>query len=162
LTARTSVLGKRIRNEIEQIQRAASHAQRDWQKYQRTADDAFLKATAYDLHGFYGGLERIFVLIAETLDGQLASGEGWHRSLLKQMASEMKGVRPAILSDAAHERLDDFLRFRHLVRNLYSFNLLPGKVQNLIEVLPTTSEQVCRDFIDFVESFLEPLPDESS
>jgi len=57
------------------------------------------------------------------LDPTFPSGERWHRDLLEQMAREVPGVRPAALSAESAERLDEFLAFRHRVRNLYGFNL---------------------------------------
>ena len=59
---------ERIRNELAQVERVISNVQTDWKKFVTTGDDAFLKAAAYDLHGFYTGLENIFYSIADTID----------------------------------------------------------------------------------------------
>jgi hypothetical protein len=48
---------------------------------------------------------------------------GWHRDLLEQMGQEISGVRPAVLSTESVERVDEFLAFRHRVRNLYTLIL---------------------------------------
>jgi hypothetical protein len=52
------------------------------------------------------------------------------------------------------ELLDEYLRFRHLVRNVYSWNLLPEKVQPLVERLPICLDQVTQDVSAFVSLFL--------
>ncbi|NQT55760.1 MAG: hypothetical protein HQ551_05995 [Desulfobacteraceae bacterium] len=44
---------KRIHDELSQIDTIVSHVKRDWNEFVRTADDAYLKAVAYDLQGFY-------------------------------------------------------------------------------------------------------------
>ncbi len=154
MTGGSSTLADRIAGELDEVQRVTRNIQKDWQNFLRTADDGYLKATAFDLHSFYTGLERVFRLIAEILDGRLPVGEGWHKLLINQMALEIQGVRPAVISEATLELLDEYLRFRHLVRNVYSFNLLPEKVQSLVERLPTALDQVTQDVSAFVNLFL--------
>ena len=70
-------------------------------------EDAYLKAVAYDLHGFYTGLEGIFESVADNIDDHLPGGESWHKALLEQMYKEIQGVRPALLSDNARESFCD-------------------------------------------------------
>lgn len=155
MTEEVSTLAKRIAVELDEIQRVTRHVQKDWRNFLRTADDGYLKATAFDLHSFYTGLERIFRLIAEILDGSLPGGEGWHKLLLSQMALEIQNVRPAVISEATLDLIEEYLRFRHLVRNVYSFNLLPEKVQSLVERLPIAIDQITQDVSAFVSLFLE-------
>ena len=155
MTEGVSALAKRISDELLEIQRVVRHVQEDWQNFLRTADDGYLKATAFDLHSFYTGLERVFRLIAEILDGRLQGGDGWHKLLLTQMALEIQGIRPAVISETTLDLLDEYLRFRHLVRNVYSFNMLPEKVQSLIDKLPLALDQVTQDMSAFVNLFLE-------
>lgn len=57
-------VAKRIRDELAEEKVVLAHVERDWLRFVETGDDAYLKATAYDLHGFYGGLERIFVKVS--------------------------------------------------------------------------------------------------
>ena len=61
------------------------------------------------------------------------------------MALEMEGARPALLTSEARDLLDEFMRFRHRVRNIYSFNLIPERVKNLVEHLPAAHEKVRGD-----------------
>jgi hypothetical protein len=154
VTGGSSTLADRIAGELDEVRRVTRNIQKDWQNFLRTADDGYLKATALDLHSFYTGLERVFRLIAEILDGRLPVGEGWHKLLMNQMALEIQDVRPAVISEATLELLDEYLRFRHLVRNVYSFNLLPEKVQSLVERLPIALDQVTQDVSAFVSLFL--------
>jgi hypothetical protein len=119
-----------------------------------------LKAVAYDLHGFYTGLERIFESVADTIDDHLPGGESWHKELIEQMCKEIEGVRPALLSENTKKLLDEFMRFRHRVRNIYSFNLIPERVKNLVEKLPEAYEQGRQDLSAFAQ-FLEQLSSET-
>ena len=147
---------RRIQHELGLIDTIVSHVQRDWDNFVRTGDEAYLKATAYDLHGFYTGLERIFVSVADTIDDHIPQGESWHKDLLDQMCGEIEGIRPALLTDITKEPLEEFMRFRHRIRNIYSFNLVPERLKILVEKLPGLYEQVNSDLQDFSQ-FLEEL-----
>ncbi|MYK88601.1 MAG: hypothetical protein F4018_09830, partial [Acidobacteria bacterium] len=66
-----------------------------------SADDTFtLRARGSMLHDFYSGIERVFVRIAEELNGGVPQGEQWHRQIVTDMSLEIPGVRPAVI-DAA-------------------------------------------------------------
>jgi len=51
---------KQVRDELAQIERIVSNVRSDWDGFLRNGDDVYLKAVAYDLHGFYTGLEGSF------------------------------------------------------------------------------------------------------
>jgi hypothetical protein len=109
---------------------------------------------ALNLHGFYAGLERLFELIATAIDGTLPQGVNWHQVLLEQMAAEVPGVRPAVISDRTHKALDEYRGFRHVVRHVYTFWFDAAKVQRLVEEAPAIFEQVCLELQAFA-TFLE-------
>ena len=50
---------------------------------------------------------------------------------LLQMTREVPGVRPAVISDASRKGLEEYRGFRHVARNIYTFNLDPAKVERL-------------------------------
>ena len=50
-----------------------------------TPDNSQLAALAAMLHSFYNGFENIFKRVAAELDGELPSGEFWHRRLMDSM-----------------------------------------------------------------------------
>ena len=147
---------KQIRDELAQIERIVSNVRSDWDGFLRKGDDVYLKAVAYDLHGFYTGLERVFQSVADTIDDHVPAGENWHKDLLFQMAKEIVSVRPALLSEETVAFLEEYLKFRHRVRNIYSFNLIPERVKGLVEKLPGIHKQVRSNLEDFAE-FLENL-----
>ncbi len=116
----------------------------------------FLAAAALDLHGFYAGIERLFELIARELDESVPGGRHWHRDLLAQMSLAVDDVRPAVLSLETRFVLTDYLEFRHVVRNVYTFNLRPDRVAELVRGLEPAFELAKRDILNFA-GFLEEL-----
>jgi hypothetical protein len=83
-------------------------------------------------------------------------GEMWHRDLVKQMAEEIVGVRPAVISQERVTSLDSLRRFRHLVRNIYSFNLIPERVEPLVVDLPSLWSVLQKELIAIAD-FLKDL-----
>jgi hypothetical protein len=61
-------------------------------------------------------VERLFELIARHVDRVLPSGDTWHRDLLYQMAGDLPEARPAVVSQETAQALDEYRRFRHVVR----------------------------------------------
>lgn len=88
-------------------------------------------AIAAMLHSFYTGTENLFKRIAIEYDGGIPAGSTWHRALLDRMAAPA-GERPAVLSIALHDRLAEYLQFRHVFRQAYSFQLRWEKMQSLV------------------------------
>lgn len=100
-------------------------------------DDTFtLRARRSMLHDFYSGIERVFVRIAEELNGGVPQGEQWHRQIVTDMSLEIRGVRPAVIDTALAEALADYLRFRHVFRNVYGSLLQAERMRPLEERLP--------------------------
>lgn len=127
----------RIRGEIADLDRLVKRALTAWGHCQRVSSDQeiYLDSVALNLHGIYSGLERILQMIARHIDENVPSGNLWHRDLLKQMSKEQKNRRPAVISISSFSHLDELRRFRHLVRNVYAFNLVPDKVEPIVNNL---------------------------
>jgi hypothetical protein len=90
------------------------------------------------VHDFYSGIERIFRHIATQIDESLLSGPGWHIQLLQRMTTDLETVRPAVLDRTTARQLDEYLRFRHLFRHLYGFDLYWERCSRLLDDLPET------------------------
>ena len=150
------LLARRIQAEVNELERSVRRAERAWKAARdRPGDqDMYVDSAALNLHGFYSGLERLFEYIANQLDGVLPKGEAWHRELLRQMAVELTGVRPAVISPDAAKALDEYRRFRHVVRNVYAEHLDPKKISKLVSDLATLWEQVKSELTQFI-GFLE-------
>jgi hypothetical protein len=147
-------LAKRIRQELDELQRVLARIQEGWERARRSNDDYYLDGVALNLHGFYGGFERIFTHIAETIDDDLPHGEDWHRVLLRQMQNEIPGIRPAVISTKTAEILDELRKFRHLVRNVYTHHLDPARLGKLVEDTSAAFAQLKTEISAFA-AFLE-------
>lgn len=148
-------LSSRIRQELKELERVLARTKEGWERARRSNDDFYLDSVALNLHGFYSGLERIFTLIAETLDGSLPQGENWHLQLLNQMAKEKPCVRPAVISESVAERLNEYRGFRHVVRNVYTYRFDADKVKKLVQSAPELFKRLKAEleaFAKFLES----------
>lgn len=152
------LLAGRIRRELNDIERAVARADRAARVAQDETVDSqlYVDAAALNLHGFYTGLERAFQQIAEIVDESIPGGAEWHRALLEQMCIEFPGVRPAVLSSATCQALGEFMRFRHVVRNVYAYNLNPGRVRQLVEDCARLFSQIKVELSQFA-LFLEQI-----
>jgi hypothetical protein len=153
-------LAERINGEVPELDRLAERVQRRWSHGKVTPgqQDVYLESVALHLHGFYSGIERLFELIARHVDQSQPSGDTWHRDLLEQMAADRPNARPAVISQDTAVKLDEFRRFRHLVRNIYTFNLVPEKMENLVHDLPVLWDQLRAELLA-TAGYLEALAD---
>lgn len=145
-------IAKRIRREISELDKIREHALRRWQKASK--DEDYLGSVGFDLQSFYQGVERVFQTIAKSIDRSVPTGEKWHKTLLEQMANEVSGIRPAVISMQTREAVDNFRMFRHLAHNIYTFNLDPRRIKSLVENLAGTVDLICQDLLRFAD-FLE-------
>ena len=102
-------------------------------------DDIYsLRARGSILHDFYNGVERVFLRIARELNGGVPRGDQWHRDLVDDMTLEIPEVRPAVIDRDLATNLGDYLRFRHLFRNVYGGVLDAERMASLERRLPET------------------------
>jgi hypothetical protein len=95
-------------------------------------------------------------LIATEMDGGALGGAFWHTELLRQMTIEVPSTRPAVLSTDTGQRLEEYLKFRHRVRNIYATQLDAIRMEQLIKELPSTWQQARAELSAFAD-FLERL-----
>ena len=91
----------------------------------------FYENLALKLHNFYNGCERIFQIVATELNGGLPEGVDWHRRLLERMGTGREG-RIEVVSEDTARVLETFRAFRHIVRNIYGFELDLERVAQLV------------------------------
>jgi hypothetical protein len=150
-------LAERIRGETQDLDRTAQRAVAAWVRAKRMPEeDAYLDSVALNLHGFYSGIERLFELVVRRVDRAMPTGETWHRSLLDQVAQDVVDVRPAVINQNNALTLDEFRRFRHLVRNVYTMNLVPDRMAGLMTALPDLWPALRAELLAFAD-FLEAL-----
>jgi hypothetical protein len=151
---RLGELANRIRQELKELERVLARISEGWQRARRSGDDYYIDSVALNLHGFYSGLERIFALIAETLDGSMLQGENWHLLLLQQMTEDRPPLRPAVISEAVGKSLNEYRGFRHVVRNVYTYRFDSVKVEKLVKNAPELFAQLSAELQAFT-AFLD-------
>ena len=142
MSDRGKVLAARILQELGHIQLVTKRAINGFESAKRKQDDLYLDAVALNLHAFYSAIERIFEKIAKEIDESVPDGANWHRELLDQMILEIDGIRPAVLSIDLKEELEDYRGLRHVVRNVYTFQLNPEKLSILVTKLPGVMSEI--------------------
>lgn len=149
-------LAVRIRQELGDLERVVARAERGIQAArQRPEDqDLYIDSVALNMHDFYSGTERILKQIGSTVDNAIPNGRDWHQELLRQMRVDLPTVRPPVLSLETTRSLDEFLRFRHVVRNIYAFKFDPDRVARLVVLMRSTLQDVNDELLAFVD-FLE-------
>lgn len=147
------VLAERIRSEVADLDKLVSRAERAVvASHQHIEDqDLYIDSAALSLHDLYSGLERIFRQIAATVDNDVPSNQEWHRDLLRLMKDEIPGVRPAVISNASVSALDEYLRFRHVVRNIYAFSLIPDQIERLVNQFKVVFSQTRNELLSFAD-----------
>ncbi|OIO94904.1 MAG: hypothetical protein AUJ92_08960 [Armatimonadetes bacterium CG2_30_59_28] len=121
----------------------------------REPDGYDLRAISGILQDFYTGIERVFVRVEEEVNGGLPAGEDWHKQLLTDMALEIPGIRPPMVSESLAAELDEYLRFRHLARHTYGFRLSYDRMARLVERLELVFADfraACVEFMDYLKS----------
>jgi hypothetical protein len=144
----------RIHAELDEIPIVLARMKNGWEQARRSNDDLYLDSVALNLHGFYLGAERIFSHIAELIDGSLPQGEHWHLRLLDQMSAEIPKRRPPVISQETVTKLDEYRRFRHIIRNVYTHVFDPIKIEKLVTDAFPLFERLKAELIAFA-NFLE-------
>jgi len=144
------VLRARIEKELNNIREVVKRVDGKFAEVaQTTPEDIIVGGFAGYLNGFYNGLEKIFKLVVEGIDDcQLPHAE-WHTELLQQMAREIPGVRPPILSSELVSALQEYLKFRHFFWYNNSIYLDWNKLKPKVEKLKPTFEKLEAAFQQF-------------
>jgi hypothetical protein len=150
------VLIGRIEQTLDDVERVVNRAEKLMKQALRSGDDGYWDGVALNLHSFYAGLEQIFEDIARTIERSIPSGSNWHKDLLLQISAEVPHVRPPVIQTKTRHCLDEYRSFRHVVRNVYTFNLKSKRLHELVEQLRPCYDTVMADLVQFID-FLKEL-----
>lgn len=145
-----------VREELNDIERIVERVQPLPEKALKTGDDVYWDAVALNLHGVYTGMEKVFELVARHVDADVPARGDWHKALLLQMSAGIDDVRPPVIARETRYCLDEYRSFRHVVRNLYTTNLKPARLEQLVDELPECYDAFVRDIERFI-AFLQEL-----
>ena len=144
------VLARRVAREIDLEIESIGRLQSELESAPGGDDTFALRARGSILHDFYTGVERVFVRLAEEINGGVPRGDQWHRQLVQDMSIAIPDVRPAVISPELAEKLGEFLRFRHVFRNVYGFVLRADRLESLQQQMPDVLER----FVNEMRTFL--------
>lgn len=138
---------------IHRIARVIEKRKKEIRKHDADSD-VYLESLVHNIENFYMGVEGIFKSIAVFTGEGIPEGPRWHSILIKGMARDIRGVRPPVLKQETREILDEYRKFRHLVRNIYTFNIIPEKVMTLARGIKKVFGAFKKDvmiFLNFIE-----------
>ncbi len=144
------VLARRLAAEVESELASLAALDEELANAPQQDDIYSLRARGSILHDFYNGVERVFVRIARELNGGVPRGDQWHRDLVDDMTLEISEVRPAVIDRSLAQALGEYLRFRHVFRNVYGGVLEAERMASLEKRLPETLAA----FRDRVQAFV--------
>ncbi|MGC8977484.1 MAG: hypothetical protein ACP5OB_07700 [Candidatus Ratteibacteria bacterium] len=140
-----------IRIEIENLERLNKEMNDLLEKIGEKPDFVQIRAGASIVHDFYSGVEKIFERIAISIDKNLPKGEDWHKELLLQMAKPLEKIRDAVITEDLSEKLKEYLRFRHLFRHIYGFELKWERFKELCIRLEDTLKELKVEIEKFID-----------
>ena len=140
-----------LKAELERLERLENDMERVFREVskQKAFEDVFYESLALKLHNFYTGCERIFQIIASELNCSLPSDYDWHKRLLERMTMQRE-ERPAVISKETARFLEEYLAFRHVVRNIYGYELDPQRIDPLLARSKKVFEQFHAEVCQFI------------
>ena len=88
-------------------------------------------------------------MIVSEFNGGPPSGFDWHKRLLQRMTIA-QSERPRVISSETAQCLDEYLRFRHVVRTVYGIELDIDRVARLVETDLTVWHQFAVEIQTFI------------
>jgi len=142
-----------VENELGHLRQLVDKLSNFLQNAPSEPDEIQIQGGAKYLHDFYNGVERIFERIAVRVDGDLPAGSNWHTLLLQRMGQPFGTRRPAVIERSMEVQLVEYLRFRHLFRHTYGYDLKWHRVRELSQEVSS----VFRELKDQLRNFLSGL-----
>ncbi len=103
------------------------------------------------LQSFYSGIEKIMLLIIKDKDTVLPNGVKWHKDLLDNALKDTSN-RTHIFRENLSEQLNDYLKFRHLVKHSYGFQLKWEKMKNILFDMVPVWKEIKEDVNIFIKN----------
>ncbi len=145
-----------LRQKLKDLWRLVQRIETLLQKSDLSKDDDYIDGIALHLQSFYTTVEQMFEAIASAFGERIPGVANWHQNLLLQMSLNMPDVRPAVIRQETRQQLDEYRGFRHVVRNVYTLNLRPSRVRELVGTLRSCYEAIAVDLEQFC-NFMEAI-----
>ncbi|MDA8145596.1 MAG: hypothetical protein M0Z27_06010 [Thermaerobacter sp.] len=105
-------------------------------------------AVALNIARFYTAVEDVLEHIVSVFDEYKPQGPSWHTGLLRLAASKTP-ERPAVISEATYDKLDELRSFRHVVYRIYRRPLNWEHMERLVLTVKDTMTLVRTELADF-------------
>jgi uncharacterized protein YutE (UPF0331/DUF86 family) len=115
-----------------------------------TKDRVVLESLAFQLHNLYCAFEDLFRIVANHFENHITEPTAWHKELLDRMQTDIQGVRPSLISEAAYEFLDELRGFRHVFRHAYGIKLEPAKIKIVLQKTIALQKIYKKEIADFL------------
>ena len=106
------------------------------------------------LHSFYNGIENIIKFIIKDGYGKLPSGIKWHKELLDLCFIKSNGQKE-LFNERLKVILDDYLSFRHFIRNTYSFKIKWERMEHLILDIDKNWNDIKAEITNYIEQYIK-------
>ena len=143
-----SVLDAELRARCGDIDRIANRIEERWRTFDRHVA-ADVDSLGYQLHNLYSAFEQLFEEVARFFENRIDEAR-YHADLIRRMQLEIRGIRPALLSEVTASELDELRRFRHLFRHAYAADLNSTEVAKLAAKVPRIRSAFEQDFERFL------------
>ena len=146
---------ERIEEELEQLTIELDNVRPLFEKLAQHEPDAVeMRAAALTLHGFYNGVEAVFLIIAKYVDRQVPNDVRWHRQLLDQM-TRSTDKRAAVIDQSDYDTLVEYLSFRHMVRHNYPGTLNWDRFREIARRLEQSHNRIDHRIRQFLTETLD-------
>jgi hypothetical protein len=116
----------------------------------KTPDMVETAALGLFLHSFYNGIENILKLIIKEKYGKIPFGNKWHKELL-DLCFEKSNEQKELFNENLKVVLDDYLSFRHFIRNTYSYKIKWERMEYLVINVDINWNNIKTEIIDFIK-----------
>jgi hypothetical protein len=153
-------LKKLVDTELNNLERLSKEINKLLSGSKEKKDSIEVRAAGSIIHDFYCGIEKIFERVATVIDNHVPFGMNWHTDLLLQMGKTIEGIRDRVISEKLITKLKEYLRFRHLFRHLYGFELKWDRIKPLCVEVEGVLSDFKKEIIEFFKE--DKLNDGSS
>jgi hypothetical protein len=110
------------------------------------------------LHSFYNGIENILKFIVKEKYGKLPSGIKWHKELI-DLCFIRNDDQNKIFNEDLKSVLDDYLSFRHFIRNTYSYKLKWERMEYLVLNIGKNWNDIKTEIVNYIARYKEKADD---
>jgi hypothetical protein len=110
------------------------------------------------LHSFYNGIENIIKFVMKERYGKLPSSNKWHKELL-DLCFIKNNDQKELFREELKIALDDYLSFRHFIRNTYAFKIKWERMEDLILNINKNWDDIKTEINNYMEQYKEQPAD---